>query len=176
MDEYVRRITGNRRSRDRENKRISTNRFDNETEVKRYDRKLCNNIKVNCEREGISEQKKEIIKKVHDVATCAHPGFRETYRKVKLNDGNNGITLSDIIYYVKTCTQCATCKPDCLRQKPLLKPVETSNGPAEILSLDLVTGIRNSDLKYILVCIDKFTKRVNYIGFKRTPTSRMILT
>jgi hypothetical protein len=31
-------------------------------------------------------------------------------------------------------------------------------------------------LKYILVCIDKFTKRVNYIGFKGTPTSRMILT
>jgi Integrase core domain len=58
----------------------------------------------------------------------------------------------------------------------LLKPVEIPNGPAEILSMDLVTGIRNSDMKYVLVCIDKFTKRVNYIGFKKTPTSKIILT
>jgi hypothetical protein len=110
------------------------------------------------------------------VATCAHPEIRQTYRKAKLNNENDGITLSDSIYYVKTCAKCATCKPDRSKQKPLLKPVEIPNGPAEILSMDLVTGIRNSDLKYVLVCIDKFTKRVNFIGFKKTPTSKIILT
>jgi hypothetical protein len=175
VDKYVGKITGNRRSRDKKNKRISTNGFDNEYKRKQFDRELCNNIKVNCEREGISKQKKEIIKKVHEVATCAHPGIRETYKKAKLNDENNGITLSEIIYYVKTCARCASCNPDRSKQKPLLKPVEIPNGPAEILSLDLVTCIRNSDLKYVLVCIDKFTKRVNYIRFKKTPTSKMIL-
>jgi hypothetical protein len=34
MDKYVRRITGNRRSRDKTDTRISTNGFDNKEEVK----------------------------------------------------------------------------------------------------------------------------------------------
>jgi hypothetical protein len=56
---------------------------------------------------------------------------------------------------------------------------ETNQSPESqkrILCLDLVSGLNTKGTLYILVCIDKFSKHVTYIPFKKTPNSKTIST
>src|SRR5260370_22973986 len=70
----------------------------------------------------------------------------------------------DIAQFCHTCNVCQKIKPDLSGKKGLLRPHRVPQLPWDVVSLDLITGLPQSqELDAILVIVDKLTKYTLYI-------------
>src|SRR5260370_23731222 len=70
----------------------------------------------------------------------------------------------DVSQFCHTCDICQKTKPDLRGKKGLLRPHRVPQLPWDIISLNLITGLPQSqNFDVILVVVDKLTKYVVYV-------------
>ena len=75
----------------------------------------------------------------------------------------------DIAQFCHTCDMCQKIKLDLGGKKVLLRPHRVPQLPWDVISLDLITGLPQSqELDAILVVVDKLTKYALYIPMVTT--------
>jgi Integrase zinc binding domain/Chromo (CHRromatin Organisation MOdifier) domain/Integrase core domain len=111
--------------------------------------------------------KLEIMRCNHDDAQGGHWGKARTLDAIRNKYYWRGMD-ADVGEYVRTCDVCQRSKVH--RHKPfgLLQPLPVPEGPFDIITMDFITGLPNSewnDRKYdaILVIVDPFTKYSIYV-------------
>ena len=107
----------------------------------------------------------DILKEAHDQAyEGAHAGWERTL--TMLRDRFYWPSMrADVVKYVKTCDPCQKIKHDRGAQTGFLQPLKIPTLPFEDISLDLITGLPNSNNKdATLVVVDKLTKYAHFIA------------
>jgi Integrase zinc binding domain len=101
----------------------------------------------------------------HDSKFAGHPGINKTYRKVNKGEKEK-VGFYDAHHYVSGCESCNKNKPKRQRPEGLLEAVKIPRVPMDLMTLDLVSGLNNEEVFYILVVVDKYSKQVWYIPYR----------
>ena len=100
----------------------------------------------------------------HDLPSAGHPGRWKTYELVSRNYWWPNITT----FVKKYVTGCDTCQRTKNRpQQPYgpLLPNPVPNGPWEVITIDLITQLPESDgFNAICVVVDRFSKRAHFFA------------
>jgi len=108
--------------------------------------------------------RQQIVQMYHDLPSAGHPGQWKTYELVSRNYWWPGMTTF-VKKYITDCDMYQQMK-NCPQQPfgPLM-PNKVPNGPWEIISMDLITQLPESNgYKAICVIIDRLTKRAHFIS------------
>ncbi|QEU61738.1 hypothetical protein KDRO_E08620 [Kluyveromyces lactis] len=120
-------------------------------------------------------RRREIMNTHHDhLLFGGHYGIEITVQKIRSNYFWPGLHKS-VTKYVQSCMQCQLMKNHRNRSQGLLTPLEIPDGRWKDISIDFVTGITlpttNIGIDMIMVVVDRFTKRAQFIGCKKQLTS-----
>jgi putative transposase len=116
----------------------------------------------------------QILEDMHDNKLSGHLGILKTYELIRRNFPDAHVTRKTVEEYIRSCERCQMFKSNNQTRKGLLQPIAIPDDSFQDLTLDLVNGIQGSDIEYILVVVDKFSKMVFYFPFPKTPTARQI--
>jgi len=120
----------------------------------------------------ITTLQQQIIKIHHDLPSARHPGRWKTYELVSRNYWWPGMTTF-VKKYVMDCDMCQQIK-NCPQQPfgPLV-PNKVPNGPWEIISMDLITQLPESNsYNTICVIVNRLTKRAHFIPINNRFSSK----
>jgi hypothetical protein len=103
--------------------------------------------------------KNEIMEEYHN---HSHPGIDICYDKIATKYFWPGMK-KDITEFIRSCHYCQTAKPNNHPNRAPLGKFFTPSGPYEMLSIDLIGPLRETDLGniYIFTAIDGFSKKVS---------------
>jgi transposase InsO family protein len=138
---------------------------------------LNNMMKMEIQHKVPKEWQEAIIRQHHDDPLHGHPGVTRTMELIRRNyDFEN--MKDKITSYIKKCADCHKNKHSTHAQYGEMQPMELPTKPWEDISMDFVTGLPLSkdpvtELTYdaILVIVDRFTKYVLMIPFRRDYTA-----
>jgi hypothetical protein len=115
-----------------------------------------------------------LLREAHDAATSGHMGVMKTHERLA-QDFYWPRMRKDVNDYVASCSQCLANKPSNTKPAGLLMPIEPQC-KAHTITMDFIGPLprtaRNKD--YILVIVDKFTKRAWYVPTKQRVTGREV--
>jgi hypothetical protein len=111
----------------------------------------------------------QVMDETHNVLTeSAHGGYAKTYNRIAATYYWPQMSR-DVKRYVSTCDICQKSKPRRHAPIGLLQPIPIPSHPFEVVSMDFIPELPNSDgFDNILVIVDKLTK---YAIFIPTTTS-----
>jgi hypothetical protein len=76
---------------------------------------------------------------------------------------------------VQSCMTYQMAKPDRTNSPGLLQPLPIPNGAWQIITLDFIEGLPlSSNVDYILVVVDKFTKYTHFVALKHPYTTASV--
>ena len=108
--------------------------------------------------------RRRIVQMHHDLPSAGHPGRWKTYELVSRNYWWPNITT----FVKKYVTGCDTCQRTKNRpQQPYgpLLPNPVPNGPWEVITIDLITQLPESDgFNAICVVVDRFSKQAHFFA------------
>jgi len=120
--------------------------------------------------------RQQIIQMHHDLPSAGHPGRWKTYKLVSRNYWWPGMTLF-VKKYVTGCDVCQRMKNHLQQPFGPLMPNKVPNGPWEIISMDLITQLPESNgYNAICVIVDRLTKRAYFISINNRFSSKDIIT
>ena len=114
-----------------------------------------------------SSQVEYVLKLAHESASeSAHAGASRLF--LRLKDRFYWPSMwKDVLEFCQSCDVCQKINPDRRSPAGLLRPHKIPLLPWDVVSLDLITGLPNSNgFTAILVVVDKLTKYVLYIPTK----------
>lgn len=119
--------------------------------------------------------RKEGIRRYHDLPTAAHLGHDRTLQKIQLYYYWPGMA-QEINRYVKACNVCKASKPPTTTLTPTMGNVKPARHPWELLSIDWVGPITRSKNgnTVLLVIVDWVTKYVIAEPFRMASASHMV--
>jgi len=118
-----------------------------------------------------SQLRTDIIREHHDTIAAGHPGRWKTQENIT-RDYWWPRMQGQIQKYIAGCDLCQRTKPH--REKPRnpLHPHEVPSLPWEHISIDLITGLPESNgFNAILVIVDRFSKMILLVAVRDTLTS-----
>jgi hypothetical protein len=93
-----------------------------------------------------------------ELKEAAHAGYERTYNRLTSTYYWSGM-LRDVKKFVKTCDTCQKIKHRRHAPYGLLQPIPIPDKPFDVVSMDLITDLPESDgYNAILVIVDKLTK------------------
>ncbi len=102
----------------------------------------------------------EIISQYHDHITAGHPGIEKT-KELILRDYWWPKLKKDVEAYIKGCETCQQTKTSTAAKQAPLYPNEVPTGPWTHISVDMVTGLPDSNgHDAILMIVDRFSKAI----------------
>ena len=108
------------------------------------------------------ELRRQIIKMHHDLPSAGHPGRWKTYELISRNYWWPGLT-TDVKRYVSGCDICQKMKNRPQQPYGPLIPNPVPAGPWDIMSVDLITQLPESDgYNAICVVVDRLSKRAHF--------------
>lgn len=106
--------------------------------------------------------RRRIVQAHHDLPLAGHPGRWKTYELVSRNYWWPGMTTY-VKNYVTGCDICQRMKNHPQQPYGPLQPNEVPEGPWEIITIDLITQLPESNgYNAICVVVDRFTKRAHF--------------
>ena len=109
------------------------------------------------------ELRVDIIRMHHDPPTIGHPGQYKTHELIT-RDYWWPRVLADVRRYVGGCEICQRVKPKRTMKAGLLQPNEIPTKPWEIVSVDMIGPLPESDgFDAILIFVDRFSKKAEII-------------
>ena len=79
----------------------------------------------------------------------------------------------DLTKYIKACQKCQRAKPDRMKRAAPLHPHDVPEGPWEIISVDLMGPLPESQgYDMIMVVVDRFSKYAYFLPTNSTITSK----
>lgn len=113
--------------------------------------------------------KKKIVESRHDSPLAGHPGRYRTLELVQRDYHWPGMTKW-INHYMDTCDKCQQTKTATQKQKGLLKPLPSPQGPWTDITYDLIVGLPKTPAGHdaILNVVDRHTKRGHFIATTET--------
>jgi hypothetical protein len=106
--------------------------------------------------------RRQIIQLHHNLPSAGHPGCWKTYELISCNYWWPGLT-TDVKKYVTGCDVCQRMKLRPQRQYNPLQPNLVPFGPWDIVTIDLITQLPESDgFDAIMVIVDCFSKRAHF--------------
>ena len=113
-----------------------------------------------------------ILHAYHDSPMGGHSGVEKTLAKVKANGYNFHHCKEIIKLYISRCKECQKAKIFPRKPFSLLKPTEIPDEPWKHITVDLITGLPESQgYDTILVVVDKFSKMAHYIPTRKELSS-----
>ena len=114
--------------------------------------------KIYIPKDKDEELRRQIIKMHHDLPSAGHPGRWKTYELISRNYWWPGLTTY-VKKYVTGCDMCQRMKNRPQQPYGPLQPNPVPTGPWEVISIDLITQLPESDgYNAICVVVDRFTK------------------
>jgi transposase InsO family protein len=119
------------------------------------------------------ELRRRLIHEVHDTPTGGHMGLHKTMARLTNMCWWPGMKAM-IADYVRGCVTCAATKPSLEKPAGTLRPLPIPEKPWRVISIDFVGPLpRTPDyFNYILVAIDKFSKRAHFIPTTTNVTAK----
>jgi transposase InsO family protein len=119
------------------------------------------------------ELRRRLIHEVHDTPIGGHMGLHKTMARLTNTCWWSGMKAM-IADYVRGCVTCAATKPSLERPAGTLRPLPIPEKPWRVISIDFVGPLpRTPDyFNYILVAIDKFSKRAHFIPTTTNVTAK----
>lgn len=116
--------------------------------------------------------RESIMAEAHEVPMAGHAGVAKSISRLVPLYYWPGLTR-DVAKYVSTCLPCQRNKGSTQKPHGLLKPIPITK-KGEMLTLDFIGPVPRSrhQMNYILVMVDKMTKRVYYEPCRSTITAR----
>ncbi|MBW0509167.1 hypothetical protein O181_048882 [Austropuccinia psidii MF-1] len=112
-----------------------------------------------------------ILQKHHDSPLAGHPGQEKTLKLIKRSFYWAGMNKF-IMDYVSSCQQCSRNKNIHHKKLGLLKPLQSSVGPCNSLSMDSITQLLLlNNFDSILLVLDRFSKMEIFIPAYGTITA-----
>jgi len=108
----------------------------------------------------------------HNLPSAGHPGQWKTYKLVSRNYWWSGMTTF-VKKYVMGCDMCQQMKNRPQQPFGPLVPNKVPNGPWEIISMDLITQLPESNgYNAICVIVNRLTKRAYFIPINNQFSSK----
>lgn len=105
----------------------------------------------------------DLIRETHDQPACGHPGVTRSYGLLKREYYWRGMRAT-IATYVQNCYTCQRSKAPRDREHGLLQPLPIPEKRWQDISMDLITGLPESDgYNAIWSIIDRLTKERHYV-------------
>jgi hypothetical protein len=126
------------------------------------------------------ELRQRILYEVHDAPAGGHMGIEKTMKKLQRQCWWSGMR-EQITSYVASCKACHSSKHSQRKPAGLLLPLPTPSRPYEVITMDFMGPLPKSGefaYDYVLVVVDKFSKRVHFIPCHKTvnaPGTAMLL-
>lgn len=119
------------------------------------------------------ELKRRLIHEVHDAPIGGHMGLAKTMARLTNMCWWPGMKAM-IADYVRGCVTCAATKPSLEKPAGTLRPLPIPEKPWRVISIDFVGPLpRTPDyFNYILVVVDKFSKRAHFIPTTTNVTAK----
>jgi hypothetical protein len=115
----------------------------------------------------------QVMDETHNVLTeSAHGGYAKTYNHIAATYYWPQMSRH-VKRYVSTCDICQKLKPCCHAPIGLLQPIPIPSHPFEVVSMDFIPELPNSDgFDNILVIVDKLTKYAIFIPTNTSITEK----
>ena len=118
--------------------------------------------------------RRQIVQNHHDSTVAGHPGRWKILELVSRNYWWPGI-IRYVAKYVKGCDRCNRTKTYPAKLSGQLVPTEIPKGIWEIITVDLVTGLPESqEYNVIMVVVNRLSKLVHALPTNNTVTSEGI--
>jgi hypothetical protein len=105
-----------------------------------------------------SQIKDKIMHATHSSPFAGHPGYLETYRKIREIFTWKGLKI-DVLRFVRECNVCQKNKAEHTHPVGLLQPLLIPEQKWESISMDFIIGLPQVQGKdYIYVVVDRLTK------------------
>lgn len=123
---------------------------------------LLHRGKVYIPKDKNEDLRRRIVEMHHDHLTAGHQGFAKTYELITRNYWWPGMSIF-IKKYTKGCDICQRMKNRTHQPYGPLMPNKVPEGPWEIITVDLITQLPESD-GYDAICniVDRLTKRAHF--------------
>jgi hypothetical protein len=127
-----------------------------------------------------TDLKRRILHEVHDAPGGGHTGVEKTMKKLQRQCWWSGMR-EEVAGYVGDCKACQSVKHSQRKPAGLLRPLPTPSRPYEVVTMDFMGPLPKSGefaYDYVLVVVDKFSKRVHFIPCHKTvdaPGTAMLL-
>ncbi len=110
------------------------------------------------------ELRTKIIEAHHNTPLAGHPGIAKTLELINRNYW--WPSMKEVIqHYVKTCVVCQRTKTFPAKPSGYLQPNKIPSKPWEDISIDLITGLPESNtFNTIVVIVDRFSKMIKLIA------------
>jgi transposase InsO family protein len=139
--------------------------------------KTLNNLMMTITHEVPEELQEAIIAQHHDDPVHGHPGIGRTMELIKRNYEFPGMK-DKIASFIAKCADCQKNKHSTHAPYGEMQAMELPDAPWSDISMDFVTGLPVSrdpvtKVSYdaILIVIDRYTKQVEYIAFRKDYTA-----
>jgi RNase H-like domain found in reverse transcriptase/Reverse transcriptase (RNA-dependent DNA polymerase)/Integrase zinc binding domain/Integrase core domain len=115
-----------------------------------------------------------LIRETHDADTSGHMGVLKTHERLA-QDFYWPRMRKDVNDYVASCRKCLANKPSNAKPAGLLVPIEPQC-KGHTVTMDFIGPLPRTgrNKNYILVMVDKFTKRAWYVATKQTVSGREV--
>jgi hypothetical protein len=111
---------------------------------------------------GVTAQQ-HILTTLHDSGVGGHSGITASYIRVKQLFAWPGLKQM-VTTFVNQCQTCQQAKPERVKYPGLLEPLPIPSQAWEIVSMDFIEGLPQSDRhNALLVVVDKFTKYGHFL-------------
>ena len=114
----------------------------------------------------------EILMKYHEKPAAGHLGIKRTLELITRNFWWPKIHI-DVAKFVRSCETCARNKINRHRRYGLLQPLDTPDRPWKSIEIDFLCGLPSSrGYTVIMVVVDRFSKMIHLIPFKKIPDAK----